>query len=69
LTFNHPSVSAIAAFIGAELGIDPVRGPLQPVEADNAATNVADVAAIDHDLDDLSESELAALLTGRLADL
>ena len=69
LTFNYPSVSAIATFIAAELGIETARGPVQHFEPDNRAAAAPQVVAAGPDLDNLSESELAALLTGRLADL
>jgi acyl carrier protein len=69
LTFNYPSVSAIAMFIAAELGIEAAAAPAPHFEPDRRTVATPEPAAAGRDLDDLSESELAALLTGRLADL
>ena len=69
LTFNYPSVLAIAGFIAGELGLGEAGAPANRAGGDRHATTTGDAASAPLDLDDLSESELAALLTGKLASL
>jgi myxalamid-type polyketide synthase MxaE and MxaD len=62
LTFNYPNVNALADFLTADSAVpETAVEPEAPIDDDPVTT------AVDHD--ELSEDELAALLTARLAKL
>jgi hypothetical protein len=63
LTFNYPSVNALAQFICADV-LQRDQAPAPPAPA---AAPVGPDAGLD-DLDDKSEDELVALLAARLGE-
>ena len=67
LTFNYPTVRALASYVGNE-----ISKATSPANAHAAATSLAIAAPVGAevcDLDDLSEDELAALLSDKLQSI
>ena len=60
LTFKYPTVVALTDFLGERLGLEPAAAKASDVQAEPAG---------DSSGDDLSEDDLAALLTERLEQL
>ena len=60
LTFKYPTVVALTEFLGERLGLESVTAKASGIQAEPAAGSSGD---------DLSEDDLAALLTERLEQL
>jgi NAD(P)-dependent dehydrogenase (short-subunit alcohol dehydrogenase family)/acyl carrier protein len=63
LTMNHPNVSALARYLGGQLGLDPTDAEVAVTSRERSTGRAADA------IDDLSESEVEALLLRRLDDM